>query len=339
MLALAWPWDSGARAPDAKLSNRLASSVCAGIGGHAGSAAIQSLHLAYRPLRGAAAQARTWRPAQLGDGRLVLFHGYFDNIAAIAQQLGVSPQDPAMVYGLAVDRWGDDGDLKIVGDYCAVIADPGRFRLRLARSPLRAPPLYYFHSEKLAAVASVPRALFAAGVEPKLNEAHVADSAMYNFTDEETSWYWDIIQVPVGCAVELERDQPRRLRKYYNLVDLPFHKEMSDEQAIARAGELLDEGVRACSAGFSKPGSTVSGGLDSPQVAVRAAKALPPGQRLPTFTFHPEPGFDGRAPRWMMGNERPFVESLAAMHPELAAAAEKHELDRRLNKSTWRSGI
>src|SRR4051794_22987757 len=178
MLALAWIWDSSARTPEARLSNRLASSLCAGIGGHAGSAVSQSLHLAYRPLRGAAAQARAWRPPQLADGRLVLFHGYFDNAAAIAHQLDAPSQDLAAVYGLAVDRWGDEADLRIVGDYCAVMADPRRFRLRLARSPLRAPPLYYFPSDELAAAASVPRALFAAGVEPKLNEDHVADSAM-----------------------------------------------------------------------------------------------------------------------------------------------------------------
>ncbi|WP_231463053.1 asparagine synthase-related protein [Sphingomonas sp. URHD0057] len=275
------------------------------------------MQLAYRPLRGAAAQARAWRPAQLANGQLVLFHGYFDNAAAIAHELSVLGHDMATLYGLAVDRWGNEADLRIVGDYCTIIADPGRSRLRLARSPLRAPPLYYFHSDELTAAASVPRALFAAGVEQKLNEAHVADSAMYNFTDEEASWYRDIAQVPVGSVVELERGHARRLRKYYNLVDLPFHNNIADEDAIVRAGELLDEGVRACLAGFGNPGSTVSGGLDSPQVAVRAAKALPPGQRLPTFTFHPEPGFDRRVPRWMMGDERPFVKSLAAMHPEL----------------------
>jgi len=44
---------------------------------------------------------------------------------------------------------------------------------------------------------------------------------------------------------------------------------------------------------------------------------LPGGRRLPTFTFHPEEGFDGRVPRWKMGNEQPFVEAFAAMHPGL----------------------
>ena len=91
----------------------------------------------------------------------------------------------------------------------------------------------------------------------------------------------------------------------------------TDDEVVARVGELLDEGVRACIAGFDRPGSTLSGGLDSPQVAVRALAALPPGQKLPTFTFHPEEEFDGRVPQWMMGDERPFVEQLAKMHQGL----------------------
>jgi asparagine synthase (glutamine-hydrolysing) len=80
---------------------------------------------------------------------------------------------------------------------------------------------------------------------------------------------------------------------------------------------LLDEGVRACLAGFRHPGTTLSGGLDTPQVALRALAALPNDQRLPTFTFHPEPGYDERVQNYFLGDERPLVEAFAAMHPRL----------------------
>jgi asparagine synthase (glutamine-hydrolysing) len=317
MFALAWLWDRNAHGQHEELSARLAASLCAGIGGHAGTAAVDSINLAYRALRSTPAQARAWKPARTPSGRIILFHGYFDNAREIAAELGEEPHDVGRLYGLAVQRWADEADHRIIGDYCSLIANPDELQLRLARSPLRAPPLYYNHDARLAAVASVPRALFAAGVEQRLNEARAADSAMYNFTDEEASWFEGIAQVPLGSIVELRRGQPRFLRKYYDLLEIPFLNVTSDAETIARAGELLDEGVRACMAGFRRPGSTLSGGLDSPQVAVRAAAALAQGQRLPTFTFHPEAVFDGRVPRRMMGDERPFVESLAAMHPRL----------------------
>jgi len=317
MLAFAWPWESSARGRLGGISEKLGASLCAGIGGHASAAEIDGLHFAYRPLRSTVALSRAWRPAVLPSGRIVVLHGWFDNVAAIAADLGTGPCDPARLYGLAVERWGDEAERRVIGEYCALIAEPEQCRLRLSRSPLRAPPICYFHDERMAAVASVPRALFAAGVEQRLNEAHVADSALINFTDQEASWFEGVNRVPLGSVVELERRRPRRLRKVYDLLTLPHVKMNSDADYIARASELLDEGVRACMAGFRRPGATLSGGLDSPQVAVRALAALPKGHLLPTFTFHPEPGFDGRCEPGKFGDERPFVEAFAAMHPGL----------------------
>ena len=91
----------------------------------------------------------------------------------------------------------------------------------------------------------------------------------------------------------------------------------SEGECIARVGELLDEAVRACLTGFRRPGVTLSGGLDSPQVAVRTLAALPAEQKLPAFSFVPEKGYDGRVQPGMIGDERPLIEDFAAMHPRL----------------------
>jgi asparagine synthase (glutamine-hydrolysing) len=316
MLASAWLW-SGAPAEQSKLSERLGASLCAGIGGNAGVAQVGSLHFAYRPLRSTPASSKIWRPAVLPSGRVVGFHGYFDNASEIAAELGADPKDPARLYGLAVERWGDDAERRIVGEYCAVVAEPENCRLRLSRSPLRGPPMFYFQDEQMAAIASVPRALFAAGAPQRLREARVADSSLINFADREASWFEDIARVPTGSVVELQRGRRRVLRKTYDLFGLPDVRMASDADCIARAGELLDEGVRACVTGFRSPGATLSGGLDSPQVVVRTLAALPPEQRLPTFTFHPEQGFDGRVQQGMIADERPIVEAFAALHPRV----------------------
>ena len=278
---------------------------------------MHGLHFAFRPLRSTSANARAWQPTTLPSGQIILFNGYFDNAEEIAAELGGARWDPARLYGRAVERWGEKAERRIIGEYCAIIADPGASHLRLARSPLRAPPLYYVHGDELTAAASVPRALFTAGAERRLDERRIADALLRNFTDEEASPFDRVAQVPIGAIVELVRGKPRALRKWYDLRDIPFMEVTDDAAAIARAGALLDEGVRACLSGFTKPGSTLSSGLDSPQVAVRALAALAPGTKLPTFTFHPEAGFDGRVPRGMLGDERPLVEAFAAMHPDL----------------------
>ncbi len=317
MLAFAWFWHGAADPSVDRLAARLGNSLCAGIGGEFGAAEIGALHFSYRPLRSGRASSRSWRPATLRSGRVAAFHGYFDNAAAIAAELGCSAPDLSHLYGLAVDRWGDDADLRIVGEYCAIIADPDARRVRLARSPLRAPPLYYSQDDRLVAASSVPRALFAAGVEQRANYDLIADSALFNRSDKEASWFQGVFSVPKGSIVFLEPGRERRLRKYYDVSALPDIRLASDGDYIARASELLDEGIRASLAGFHRPGATLSGGLDSPQVALRALRALPPDKKLPTFTFHPEPGSEIAIEPGKMGDERPFVEAFVAMHPRL----------------------
>ena len=335
MLAFSWNWHDSRNDYSEGLAARLASSLCAGIGGSAASANIENLHFAYRPLRPNPALVRAWQPVVLSSGRIAAFHGYFDNAQEVATELGVAPSDMARLYGEAVERWGEEADLRVIGEYCAIIANPVSRHLRLARSPLRAPPLHYFYDAIQVAAASVPRALFAAGIAQRLNEVRLADSALLNFADEETTWFENVARVPLGAVVELEPGRPRQLRNYYDLQALPDVRMQTDADYIARASELLDEGVRASLAGSRVPGTTLSGGLDSPQVAVRTLAALPAGQQLPTFTFHPEAGWDGIAESGMSGNERPFVEAFAAMHPGLEphfTDNEGYEHDHRWNE-------
>lgn len=334
MLALAWPWGDATRDDFQGKSGRLGASLCSGIGGGFGAVEIDGLHFAYRPMGASHSLARSWRPALLPSGKLVAFHGYFDNAPSIAAQLGAEPSDHAHLYGKAVEAWEDEADLRIVGEYCAVIADPRTRRLRLSRTPLRAPPLFHFQSDELAVAGSVPRIFFAAGVPRRLNEVRVVDSAMVNFSDQEASWFRQIQRVPLGSIVELERGRNRALRRYYDPLRITPIR-VSDSEAIERVGALLDEGVRATIAGFRKPGLTLSGGLDSPQVAVRALAALSVERKLPTFTFVPEAGFDGRVQAGMTGDERPIVEAFAAMHPRLEphfTANEGYAHDHRWNE-------
>jgi asparagine synthase (glutamine-hydrolysing) len=172
------------------------------------------------------------------------------------------------------------------------------------------------------------------GVEKRLNEARLADSALLNFTDPEAGWYIGVSRVPLGSIVELAHGKTRELRIYYDPVDVPAIQVTGDAELIARASELLDQGIKACLTGFHSPAATLSGGLDSPQIAVRTLAHLPAGQRLPTFTFHPEAGFDGRVEPWLFADDRPFVEDFVAMHPGLEphfTANEGYEHDYRLN--------
>ena len=316
LLAFAWSWHASRDLTARGLAQRLAVSLCSGIGGAAGHSEFDGLHFASRPRGASPAQVRGWRPARLESGALVAFHGYFDNSAALASELGMGSGDLAALYGRAVERWGADADRRVIGEYCAIIAYPERSTVRLVRSPLRAPPLVYHCDPAGVAAGSVPRALFTAGISERLNQRHVEDSAWINYTAQEDTWFEGINRVPLGCTVTIDPGG-RKLNQFYDILAIPDVRLPRDEDYVARAKELLDEGVRAALAGSRSPGITLSSGLDTPQVAVRVLDQLPPGQRLPSFTFRPELGWDGIAPRGANGDEGPMVEAFVAMHPRI----------------------
>jgi len=142
--------------------------------------------------------SRRQAPTLLPWGDSVLFTGWFDNRAEVAEQLGIDAQDPAAVYGHAVARWGDEADRRIIGAYCAVVDRPAVGEVRLARSALSAPPLHFHSSDHGIAAASVPRALFALGLPAELNEERLAMRLHGVCHDAPGGWYKGIEALPLG---------------------------------------------------------------------------------------------------------------------------------------------
>ena len=319
MLAFTWTWPADHQtdgAPRGDLAERLAASLSSGIGGQVGATHLAGADFAFRWVRTPVARVRSWQPHRGVSGRIILFNGHLADRAALRVALSCDADDPAALYLTALEQWGDDADLRIVGEYCAVVFDPANQHTRLSRSPLRAPPLHYCHQRNRLIAASVPRAIFACGVAPQIDEQHLADGNWLNFSDETASWYQGLARVPLGSVVDIRRESafPRR---YYDLATLPEVRLANDAAYLERARELLDAGVRAAIDGATRPGIALSGGLDSPLVAARTLDALAPDQRLPSFTFVPEAGWDGVVPDGMVGDERAAVEAFAALHPRL----------------------
>ena len=235
---------------------------------------------------------------QIAKRTVGAFHGYFDNAADLAAELAAPTADLALLYGLAVERWGDERR-RVIGEYCAIIADAEGKHVRLSRSPLRAPPLVLFSTTTSWQPPPPFPAHYLLRVSNDVSTKFTSLTARSSISrTRKPSWFEDIHRVPLGAVVDIRRGNERALRKPYDLFDLPDVRMDSDADYIARAGELLDEGIRACLTGSRRPGATLSGGLDLSQVAVRTLAQLAPWSELPTFTFHPEPGFDGLVRAW-----------------------------------------
>lgn len=261
-------------------------------------------------------------PAVLPSGDRVLFSGWFDNQAEIASQLHIPGSDAATVYGHAVERWGDATELHVVGDYCAVVDRPRLGEVRLARSPLSAPPLHYHRSEQGVAAASTPRALFALGLPAELNEERLAMQLHAAAYDAEGSWYKGIETLPPGIVVTVTRNGERR-SKPYDPTEFTELRLTRDADYVEAAEELLSEGIERSVAGFRRPGTLLTGGLDSTIVASHLLDRLPSGQNLPGFTWTSEPEANLADSEFHFADERSRVAAFAAMHPRI----EPHFID------------
>lgn len=309
---------------DPRITERLAKSLGLIVGLSARSCAVAGASYASLPpvenLPPRAARARhrwpSWEPARSPSGKAVLFHGWLDNCTVLAAELGIETNDPAAVYGAAVDRWGDSADNHAEGHYCAIIHDPAQGTARLSRAALRAPPLHYFHTANSIGAASVPRCLEVMGLERRLNQRKLIDALYFNPTEEEGfldgSW-----RVGLGQVVHLAPGSRQTLRYYDPLLLKLGWRKGDPAELIAEADRLLEEACQVAIAGSRQPGQTLSGGLDSTNVAVRLLKALPPEKRLKTLTFTPSPGYDQTSLPYRNLNERSVVEAFAARHPRL----------------------
>ena len=304
------------------LGERFAAALSIGHGGPAVAAEARGAVLVSRPGNGHLAPTGNpshLPPACLPDGSPVLFTGRIDNRAEIAAALGapaVPAFDDAALYAAAYGAWGDGCDLKLIGNYAAVIWHPDRRVARLACSPFRAPPLHVWHDGRRAVVASTAGAIFACGVERRVDEQKIADSLYLNYGEAERGWFADVARFPAGSHGLLSCDG-LTLRPYWAIADVAPVRLKRDEDYVEAADALFRQATKATLAGFSRPAISLSGGFDSQAVAVYALAELSKDATLLGLTRVPEPGWDGVDAPGDFGDESAHVRALAAMHDRL----------------------
>ncbi|MES2058869.1 MAG: asparagine synthetase B family protein [Pseudomonadota bacterium] len=312
MIGLHLDWQGAS--PDTGLVNRFTRSLAVGIdiavGHHRSDGALFAAQCA------GPGQARGWRPAVAPCGTQILFDGYLDNADTLRRDLRSDARDPATLYALGYARWADAVDLRAIGQFATIAVRPGERQVRVARSPLQAPPLHVWHDRDRVIIASTARILFAGdGIMPEIDEQKIADSLYLNYKDEERGWYRGVRRIGIGAQVIITPDGMTS-RRYYDIAALPAVRLKRDTEYVEAANALLLEGTKAALQGFDRPAISLSGGLDSQAVAASAVTAL--GSRpLLGLTGVPEAGWDGIDHPAFFGDETAHVAALSALYPTL----------------------
>jgi asparagine synthase (glutamine-hydrolysing) len=255
-----------------------------------------------------------WRAQRSPGGCVVLLSGWIDNVDDLSQELGIEGSAERL-YGAAVERWGDNADSHVIGEYATVVVQPDG-AVRLARSPWAGFPLFYRNDADALIACSIPRPLFAAGVPKELRASAIERLVSFEMPEDDRSMFEGIDMVSSGTVITIRRGSVS-INRWYDPDAIAPVRFARDEDYVEAANALLAKAVKAALAYAKKPAIGLSGGLDSPVVCDEVLRQLPEGQRLTAITFVPLPDWDGQGNPYYFSSDRPNVEAFAKMHPNL----------------------
>ncbi|MDF1722491.1 MAG: asparagine synthase-related protein [Minwuia sp.] len=259
--------------------------------------------------------APTELPARAPDGSAVLLYGFIENRHAMRAELGVPDEGDAALYAAAWARWGEDADQRLLGEYAVIMVEANGKRVRMARSPIRSPALYFWRDADRLIVTGHAQAIFASGeIERVLDEQKIADTLYLNYREERRGWFKGVARLPRGTRVWATPDGVKETR-FFDIENIPPVRFKRDSDYVEAADALFREAVTMALDGFERPAISLSGGLDSQAVAAYTMQVRP-DQPLLSFTSVPDPNWTPGDSSTLV-DERPHVEALAAMYPQL----------------------
>lgn len=253
--------------------------------------------------------------AMAPDGTAVLFTGTIDNSRALRRELRVEDRRLSTLYAAAYGCWGDEADRHLFGDYAAILLASSGRQVRLVRSPIQAPALYVWRDSERLIVANTPAAIFATGeIAREIDDQKLADSLLLNYAEEGRGWFRGVTRLPRATRVWITPDGSQE-RVFYRVEDIAPIRLKSDAEYVEAADALFREAVTSVLDDYERPAVSLSGGFDSQAVAAYAMRTRP-GLPLDGFTSVPVADWTPTQES-IFGDERPRVEALADMYPQL----------------------
>lgn len=240
------------------------------------------------------------------------FDGRLDNrrelLAALDVLPAAAPSDARLVLA-AYRRWGDGCFERLLGPFAAVVVDPVRRRVVLARDPLGDRSLVYHLTPTLFLAASEEGALLShPAVSSEVDEGTIARFFALAPAEVGRTFFRQVAELPPGHLLSVRFDEgPPELRQWWRWQAAETERGVSDGEWAERFRDTLRASVRCRLRTTAPPAVLMSGGLDSTSVAALAADELAtsaPGARLRTLSWV----FDD----FVESDERRFMEAVVA---------------------------
>ncbi len=218
----------------------------------------------------------------------------------------------------AIERWGEEAPLKLLGDFALAGWNPQSRELMLVRDPLGIRPIVYaWQPGKFLAFASFPIGVHASGMVPRELDTTALIHAFFMQRQPGETYSAGVKELIPGHTLRVRwsgSDSVIRLRRYWR-PELGKYRHKSPAEAAAELRQLIISAVesRVESTEKGSVAAHLSGGLDSSALAVIASRKLvSEGRKLLGYSFLMEPQ-EGV----LHDDESPYVEAVLAQEPQI----------------------
>jgi asparagine synthase (glutamine-hydrolysing) len=195
----------------------------------------------------------------------------------------------------AYDCWKDECVEKLDGMFAFAIWDEKEQQLFATRDRFGEKPFYYYEDEEHFIFASEMKALWAIGVERKIDDKlllnYITIGHVQNSMDKEQTFFENIFQLPPAHYLHASPHSYRaKIFKYWS-INREIRIDIDAADATEYFTELFTDSVQKRMRSDVSIGASLSGGLDSSSIAATLAGLRSPGSTLQTFSAI-FPGFE-----------------------------------------------
>jgi asparagine synthase (glutamine-hydrolysing) len=175
------------------------------------------------------------------------------------------------VIAAAFDNWGEDCVEHFDGMFAFAIWDEKEKLLYAARDRFGEKPFFYFLDNEQFAFASEMKALWAAGIERKVNLKLLFNYLTIGYVDNpnipEETFYENISKLPAASFLKLSTlNFQLSISNYWDIEVENENKKITDSEAIEKFNSLFQQSVTRRLRSDVTVGTSLSGGLDSSSI-------------------------------------------------------------------------
>ena len=261
-----------------------------------------TVHLGHRRLSVIDLSSRAAQPMSFANRYHIVYNGEIYNyieIRSFLQNKGYSfvTQSDTEVIMAAYDFWKEKCLQQFDGMFAFAIWDDKEEKLFTARDRFGEKPFYYYEDEGNFIFASEMKALWAIGIDKKINNKmllnYITLGHVQNCIDKEQTFFDDIYSLPPShyLTYQPSSNQLSKITRYWSL-NKEIKIDIAADDAIEKFTELFNISVKRRLRSDVPVGTCLSGGLDSSSIAYTINQLQKnTGKALQTFSAV-FPGFE-----------------------------------------------